>query len=289
LTHTRLIALGERIIVASHRARRAEVDALLVSFRELGGEDDDVASAVRGFGLALCHLLHEDTDRAAAELARAAAHESTRPASYLSLIHGPQLLLSVLAGAAGSAECAAMARSAQVQAGWNEQFLHLARAVLHGRSGRRAGADRAVARFLDVSARYPLARHLGLRLIAPVAVDHGWGDPVAWLRTAESYFHDAAPDVAYACRTLLRRLGAPVLQHRPGSDAIPALVRERGVTVREYEILRLVGDGLGNREIGQRLFLSPRTVEKHVANLLAKTGQSDRTRLAAFAADLTRR
>jgi DNA-binding CsgD family transcriptional regulator/transcriptional regulator with XRE-family HTH domain len=284
LTHTRLLALGERIMVAAHRARQSDVDTLMARFQHLGGEEDDFASAVRGFGLAFCHLLHEDGERAVAELRRAATHEARRPTSYLSFVPGPTLFLSVLGGQVGEDECAALARSAQVQACWNHQFLELARAVLHGRAGRATEADRAVSRFLELSQRYPLARHLGLRLVAPVAIDHGWGDPASWLRIAEAYFHASAPYVARACRILLRRAGAPVPQHREGSDALPALMRERGITVREYEILRLVAERLGNHEIAKRLFLSPRTVEKHVANLLAKTGRADRARLAEFGA-----
>ncbi|OLB74234.1 MAG: hypothetical protein AUI14_24155 [Actinobacteria bacterium 13_2_20CM_2_71_6] len=287
LTHTRLIALGERIIVAAHRAQRSEVDTLLVRFRELGGDEDDFSSAVRGFGLAFCHLLYEEGDLARAELNRAAAQESARPTSYLSFIHGPHLFLSVLTGVAGRAECAALARSAQVQARWNRQFLALAEALVHGRAGRGGDADEAMARFMELSQPYPLARHLGLRLVAPDAIEGGWGDPVSWLRMAEAYFHGSAPDVARVCRTLLRQTGAPVPQHRQGSDSLPAEVRERGITVREYEVLGLVAERLGNQEISRRLFLSPRTVEKHVASLLAKTGVEDRTHLVAFAAGIT--
>ncbi|WP_106131341.1 hypothetical protein [Pseudosporangium ferrugineum] len=203
LTHTRLIALGERIMVAAHEGRASEVDTLLNRFRDLGGEDDDFATAVHGFGLALLHLLREDRGSALAELGRAAEHEATRPASYVSFVSGPALLLSVLAGEAGRAQCTAMARSAQVQAGWNHQFLHLARAVLEGRDGRRAAAGTAVARFLRLSEPYPLARHLGLRLAAPEAVANGWGEPAAWLRGAETYFRATAPLVARACRQIL--------------------------------------------------------------------------------------
>lgn len=47
---------------------------------------------------------------------------------------------------------------------------------------------------------------------------------------------------------------------------------------------RLVADGLTNREIAERLFLSPRTVEKHVERLLAKTGVQNRSQLVARAA-----
>jgi DNA-binding NarL/FixJ family response regulator len=62
-----------------------------------------------------------------------------------------------------------------------------------------------------------------------------------------------------------------------GSTAIPNQLREAGVTVREFEVLTLVADRLGNREISERLFLSPRTVEKHVASLFVKMGAPDRT------------
>jgi DNA-binding CsgD family transcriptional regulator/transcriptional regulator with XRE-family HTH domain/tetratricopeptide (TPR) repeat protein len=287
LTHTRRVALGERAIVAAHGGQRSEVNTLLARFRDLGGEEDDFSSAVRGFGLAICHLLWEDGELASAELETAAAQESRRPTSYLSFIHGPNLLLAVLDERIGAAECGALAHSAQVQAGWNRQFLVLAEAVLHGREGRVAEADLAAAEFLVRSRRYPLARHLGLRLVAPSAIEHGWGEPVGWLRMAEAHFHDSAPLVARACRALLRRAGAPVPQHRQGGDTIPPLARTWGITVREYEVLRLIADRLGNQEIGRRLFLSPRTVEKHVANLLAKTGRPDRTLLADLAATIT--
>ena len=54
-----------------------------------------------------------------------------------------------------------------------------------------------------------------------------------------------------------------------------------GITAREADVLRLVADGLPNKEIAARLNLSPRTVEKHVESLLRKTGARSRTSLAA--------
>jgi hypothetical protein len=205
LTHTRLLALGARVIAAAHAGRPDEVSTLLTRFRDLGGEEDDVASAVSGFGLTICHLLAEQWDRALAEVRRAAAYEAERPASYLSFVAGPALFLDVLADQAGEPECTAMAASAHAQAGWNRQFLLLARAVLGGRAGRGADAEAAFARFLRVSRPYPLARHLGLRLAAPAAAADGWGDPAGWLRTAEEYFRPTAPAVANACRDLSAR------------------------------------------------------------------------------------
>jgi ATP/maltotriose-dependent transcriptional regulator MalT len=57
-----------------------------------------------------------------------------------------------------------------------------------------------------------------------------------------------------------------------------------GLTRREHEILRVLAIGRTDREIGEALFLSVRTVEHHVARLLAKLGAANRTEAAARAA-----
>jgi predicted ATPase/DNA-binding CsgD family transcriptional regulator len=56
-----------------------------------------------------------------------------------------------------------------------------------------------------------------------------------------------------------------------------------GLTTREQEVLRLLAEGLSDREIGQALFISPRTVGGHVTNLLAKLNVESRTAAAAYA------
>jgi DNA-binding NarL/FixJ family response regulator len=135
------------------------------------------------------------------------------------------------------------------------------------------------------AAPYAVARHLGLRLVSEAAISDGWGNPADWLQAAEEYFHAGrVPAVAGACRALMRRSGVSVGQHRRGHLDIPSHLRTVGITVREYEILQLLIDRLTNREIATRLHLSPRTVEKHVANLSAKTGQRSRLALREFAA-----
>ena len=65
---------------------------------------------------------------------------------------------------------------------------------------------------------------------------------------------------------------------------MPAALRGLSVTGRELEVLRLLGEGRSNRDIAERLYMSHRTVERHVANLTAKTGVEGRTALVAFAA-----
>ena len=59
-----------------------------------------------------------------------------------------------------------------------------------------------------------------------------------------------------------------------------------GLTRRELEILRLVAVGRTNREIARQLFLSPRTVDMHVRNMLAKLGCRSRTEATARAHEL---
>jgi predicted ATPase/DNA-binding CsgD family transcriptional regulator len=55
------------------------------------------------------------------------------------------------------------------------------------------------------------------------------------------------------------------------------------LTPREREVLRLIVDGCSNAEIGERLFISARTAQTHVTNILAKLGVSTRTQAAALA------
>ncbi|MDT0393519.1 MULTISPECIES: response regulator transcription factor [Streptomyces] len=63
----------------------------------------------------------------------------------------------------------------------------------------------------------------------------------------------------------------------PEPDALP------GLTEREREILALIGEGLTNRQIGQRLYLAEKTVKNHISRLLAKLGVERRIQAAVIA------
>ena len=92
--------------------------------------------------------------------------------------------------------------------------------------------------------------------------------------------------MAAACRSLLADAGAP-MRRRPRDQAeMPAGLSWLGVSRREHEVLDLVVERLTNQEIAARLYLSPRTVAKHVQHLLAKTGRRDRAGLRDWAAQL---
>ncbi|MGF1568908.1 MAG: response regulator transcription factor [Nodosilinea sp.] len=74
---------------------------------------------------------------------------------------------------------------------------------------------------------------------------------------------------------------------RPSDYGLPALPEPDDLaptlTSREQDVLALLSDGLSNIQIGDRLFLSPRTVEKYVSSLLRKTETSNRSELLRFA------
>jgi DNA-binding NarL/FixJ family response regulator len=78
---------------------------------------------------------------------------------------------------------------------------------------------------------------------------------------------------------VLRRLVAKAL--RP---AEPLRTPLTGLTDREREVLALVGTGMSNPEIAERLHLGVTTVKTHVANLMTKTGSGNRVQLAVMAA-----
>ena len=61
----------------------------------------------------------------------------------------------------------------------------------------------------------------------------------------------------------------------------PARELTQQPTARELEVLQLVSDGLANREIGERLFLSEETVKSHVRHLLAKLQAKSRAHAVA--------
>jgi DNA-binding CsgD family transcriptional regulator/tetratricopeptide (TPR) repeat protein len=95
-------------------------------------------------------------------------------------------------------------------------------------------------------------------------------------------------------REIALRLGARSLLdelRRNGAGEVNGSASARGaaggqgeqLTAREHDVLALVATGRSNREIGQQLFISAKTVSVHISNVLAKLGASSRTEAVAIA------
>ena len=95
-------------------------------------------------------------------------------------------------------------------------------------------------------------------------------------------------DLVEACRAAVR--GEPFLY--PG--AVTALIRDflaredqngdlEPLTTRELEVVKLIAEAHSTKEIAEILVISPKTVERHRANILGKLGMRDRVELARYA------
>jgi DNA-binding NarL/FixJ family response regulator len=112
------------------------------------------------------------------------------------------------------------------------------------------------------------------RLLAGSAL----GD-VAWIERAEATFADhGAEPLRRRAAGALRALGKRPPQRAGAGAADGALA---GLTDRQREISRLVADGRTNREIAERLVVTEKTVENHLARIFARLGVKSRTALTA--------
>jgi DNA-binding CsgD family transcriptional regulator len=169
-----------------------------------------------------------------------------------------------------------------VQAG-NLASVSYGEALLAARRGENVTARRLLADADEALDGMPGWRHLLHLVLARSVAGLGIADVEAWLRHALAFLEPRGEvRMARSCRELMRRLGFSVPRQRAGSDDVPVSLRALGITGREYDVLRLIAQRLSNPEIAQRLYLSPRTVETHVSNLLAKAGASSRSGLAVL-------
>ena len=120
------------------------------------------------------------------------------------------------------------------------------------------------------------------------AVADGWGNPVPQLRggsdrvwaSGNERFLLGTAVICCAVRGRAGRRGPWRLDCAAGAAAL-------GITSRELDVLTAVTAGRSNAEVAEQLFLSVRTVETHVANLLAKAGVGNCTELRDWYARLT--
>lgn len=260
-----------------------ENEARIEAALALAGHELDVAGVAWMVGRGVSSLIGENRERAMAEFdigMDILRRSVTAPMPE----RGLWALVRAVENVDGKGACAEMRASASMVHCLNRGFVHCAEAVIAGRSGDAEGAARLAAAGDAELAPGPWFRQLARRLMAEAAIADGWGDPAAWLREALVSFEGHGQErLVTACRSLLAKAGAPVPRRRTGSH-VPEALRRAGVTEREREVLTLLADGLANKEIAARLFMSPRTVERHVANISVKAGLRTRSEVVAFAA-----
>jgi DNA-binding CsgD family transcriptional regulator/tetratricopeptide (TPR) repeat protein len=160
-------------------------------------------------------------------------------------------------------------------------------AVVLGRRGERERAAELVEQVRVT--RDEIAIGVGIRhcqqvLVSVAAIRDGWGDPAAWLRESEAFFAGGGYEqAARRCRVLIGEAGAPVPRRRADATVVPPALRALGVTSRELDVLLLLLDDRSTRDIADQLFVSPKTVERHLASLFDRTGVRNRRALAEVA------
>jgi DNA-binding NarL/FixJ family response regulator len=154
-------------------------------------------------------------------------------------------------------------------------------ALAAGQVQRQAGEPAAADSFQSVLTHMPhgeqslLAARARLEM-AQLLADSDWAGAVTWARAALASFERiGAEHDAGAAAALLRRLGVTE-RARPRLDG--------QLSRRESDVLELLGHGLTNREIAERLFISPKTAEHHVSQILGKLGLRSRAEVAAWLA-----
>lgn len=170
-----------------------------------------------------------------------------------------------------------------------EQLGQMIDAVAIGRAGDVHAATARMDSVYRELGESPMGRSMvrtHVLLVAPAAIRDGWGDPVRWLRDSEAWFAERRFDrLVRRTRRLLGEAGAPVPRRGRGDSAVPSSLRALGVTSREVDVLKLVVSGRSTKEIAAELFLSPKTVERHLTSLFRRLGVGNRRDLADVGVD----
>jgi len=283
----RLWGLGQRFLRDGALVRLADLRVRQGRFEEaeqlLDGLDAEREAARP---LAAIHLARGSTAVAADILERAVRHFdplTTAAAPLLGLLVDVYLAANRVDEAAAAAEqLAALAR------GHSNDYLAAMASLARGRVCLLAGTGDPRACLREALAGFGQARmpmelaHSRLELAELLAAEQ----PELALAEAgaalEAFERLQAARQVDAAAALLRSLGARTTAARRGRAAPNRSAAT--LSRREAEVLELLGHGLSNREIADRLFISPKTVEHHVGNILAKLGLRSRAQVAAYAA-----
>jgi DNA-binding CsgD family transcriptional regulator len=218
-------------------------------------------------GLALLRLAQGDTAAATAAITRVLA-ETTDPARRTRLLPA-RVEIAVAAGDLADAR-SACDELAEIVAEWGAAPINTVLAHCRGLIALAAGDPLGALVALRQATRgwralaAPLEEARARVLLAAACRELGDDETAALERDA-------------ARATFVRLGAAPELDHEM-SDA-----RSHGLTARELEVLPLLATGLSNRAIARRLFISEKTVARHVSNIFGKLGLSSRAAATAWA------
>jgi DNA-binding CsgD family transcriptional regulator/predicted negative regulator of RcsB-dependent stress response len=228
--------------------------------------------------LAAIHMARGETDLAAEALERAL--ERTDPEASATAPLWEALVEVHLA--AGRLQAAADAADRTIRCAQRSTSPHLkaTAALARGRMCLATGSDPCgclrEAQVGFAKAGLPMeAARAGLALARALASERPEVARAEAGAALDAFTRLRAARDADAAAAVLRQLGVRAAVPRPRGGVL---------TVREEEVLDLLGRGLSNPQIADRLFISRNTVEHHVANILAKLGLRSRAAAAGYAA-----
>ena len=272
---------GERAIHVEALAKLAELrlcqGRLEEATRLVEGHDDEEATS---FVLGAIHLAHGKpglTLSIARRRLRALADGSLESAGMLELLSAAEIEQDALRAATASARrLAALGERLDSEVVVARGQRAVGRALVAAGAGDSAvpHLERALDAFVRLELRLDAGRsHL---LLARALTRDDPDGAIAEARAARACFEvlgaNRDGDEAAA---VLRALGVKGARFAPRGEG--------ELTKREGEILELLAEGLSNRAMAERLFLSPKTVEHHVRSVLAKLDLTNRAEAAAYA------
>ena len=271
-------------IAAAFSGDRSRSERHCAQAERLAPHDADLRAGVWAIAHGLGALVDDDRPRARRAFVTARSNSPERHARILDASLGPTMLLDAVDGRVAPAEVARAMELEVRGARWSELWLGAALASSYANSGSAVQATDALATALVAGERYPLFGAIARRIIADTACATDFTDPIELLRDAEAAFVDLGLErAAEGVRGRLRALGHAAPRQRGASTTVADDLRRVGVTKRELDVLELLGERKTNREIATQLYLSPKTVEKHVAALATKLGAANRLELAEIA------
>ena len=278
------LALATQAFIHGVRGDRKAAKSAVGRAESVLPGDAEVLAATWGQDRVVASLFRDDIRQAVTESTEAIDHLHRAPQQTPRRAAAFHVLLEATTSNHGE-RALEIAQAAGVAAGWSQAWLTYARAVLEGRTGHAKRATALAAEGERLFRPYaPWWNHLARRLVVTDAIKDSWGDPAAWMREATREFDaNGQHRLASACRVVLRQSGERAPRTGRGKAQVPAQMRRLGVTSREMDVFLLLAQGLSNTDIAAKLFISPKTVETHIANLVSKTGQAGRRDLAANA------